>query len=194
MVDNMLDISKISAVDPSQLDEDQLEIYYAVMESVGNFRVGIEQLEQTGISNWQIRELTDLFNQMEDIISQAIPGEGGTASSTILSAIDPVEDYIFQISASLKNIDYYEVQKIHNALDTMYFSLGSLIEMAKMYYPEKGGVQLAPDNTEPEPDEPEINESEQELELTEDEAKNIIDAIIESELPKEDKKELLIIV
>jgi hypothetical protein len=132
-------------------------------------------------------------------LSEAVPGKGGTASGTILSTIKPIEDYIFQISASLKNINYYEVQDIQNALDTMYMAIGSLKEMAKTYYPAtETTVTETPMTQETETQETEIQETEiqeteileaeQILEQKEDEAKDIIDTTINSNIPNEDKK------
>ena len=190
------DLRCIVAVSPgdniSNMNEDQLEIYYAMLESASSFRLGIEQLEQTDASNMQIRELTELHSQLEQVLSQAVPGEGGTASSVILETLAPIEDYIFQISSSLQNYDFYAVQPIHTALDTMYFALGSLTEMAKTYYPQVGGEQTeteTKETTQPESVEVEqLLELEQALEQAEEDAKNIIDTTIESDLPNEEKK------
>lgn len=186
-----LNIFKRIAADPSQMNEDQLEIYYAMLESVGSFRVGIEQLEQTKSNNWQIRELNELFTNMENVISESVPGKGGTTSGTILTAIEPVEDYIFGISASLKNIDYYELQKVQISLDTMYVALDSLKSMTTTYYPEVSEEQPASEPTEPttpEVNEAEVTEAIQILENKEEEAKNTINVTVDSDIPKEEKK------
>ena len=173
----------IPPADLSNLDEDQIEIYYAMMESIGRFRLGIEQLEGAESSNWQIRELNELHIQLEEVVSQAVPGENGTPSSTILTAIEPVEDYIYRISASLSDIDYYSVQTIQNALDTMYQAIGSLKSMAETYYPEVSSQQPVEEDTTVE-----VTEAEQELEQKEEEVKYTIDTTIDSELSQEEKK------
>lgn len=193
MINSLRYISAISSGDDiSKMDEDQLEIYYQMLESASFFRIGIEQLEQTDASNLQIRELTELHSQLEQVLSEAIPGKEGTSSSVILNAIEPIEDYIFQISSSLSNYNFYDVKPIHDALDTMYSSLGSLIEMANTYYPQISKEQVTSEiEKAPEPEaiiEEQVLEAVQILEEKEEEAKDIIDKTIDSDMPKEDKK------
>jgi hypothetical protein len=178
-------------IDFENMNEDQVYIYYAMLESLGYLKVGIEQLEQTDASNFMIKELNELHLQLESVISQAVPGN--TGKDVILSAIEPVEDYIFRISESLSKFDYYQVLNVHNALDTMYQSLGSLKSMTETYYPAKevpaqpGTAQpetARPETTEPEVTESEVTESEiieavQVLEQKETKKKTINDALNE---------------
>lgn len=174
------------AIDTAKMDNNQLDIYYAMMESLGHFRLGIEQLEQTDASNWMIRELNDLLGQMETTISEAVPGEGGTTIDTILTVIKPVEDYIFNISASLQNMDYYSMQAVQNALNTMYTALGSLKSMTNTYYPKESTSPATSEESTPE-----ITEDDQVLEQKKDEVKNIIDSTINSEVTQEEKKKTI---
>lgn len=193
---NKYNIRRVLAIFPkidlSKMDENQIEIYYAMIESIGSFKNGMDALSQTEASDWMLRELTNKYTVLEEIIYNAIPGEGGTPKSNILTAIEPVENYIFEISSSLSTLDFYSLTNVQNALDTMYLALGSLKDMTETYFPATS-QQVAPETTTPETPEaetvePEITEDEQILEQKEDEAKDIIDTTINSNLPSDEKK------
>ena len=58
---NKYNIRRVLAIFPkidlSKMDENQIEIYYAMIESIGSFKNGMDALSQTEASDWMLREL-----------------------------------------------------------------------------------------------------------------------------------------